>query len=366
MALVAYTSAAINPTVDPLVDAVITQAALPATAQLYGGALDSLDLLPALTYVWTILEKPAGSAVVFQDTLGNTSTLANPVLQDIDTWENIRVMLVCTNTNNASVSEADPLLAPDSAFVQARVTSTTLTLQKLAYGERNHKPPWNEVVAALESMAAAGFVLPAEWAALVSGGYAEWPLANSLHMHKGPDVDVATYGGDQGTVYLADPPVNPATPQALGIDYHPMTVLVSSTPTTTGRSDCIEVADVAIGAAKYPHALFHVRAGCTLESFSVHFADFGDLTNTYDFEVWHGPAADWYAGAALVHHVAFDFTLGPAAADNATFGAESPASTLGLATGDIVGLFVAAAPSTFLGDRPGTDMTVTAHMYRKV
>lgn len=366
MALVAYTSAAVNPTVDPLVDAVIAEVALPATAQLYGGALDSLDLFPVLTYAWAILEKPAGSAVVFQDTLASTSTLQNPVLQDIDTWENVRVMLVCTNTNNAAVSEADPLLAPDSAFVQARVTSTTLTLQKPAYGERNHKTPWHDVVAAVENMASVGLVIPPELLQLISGGYAEFPVANNLHLHKGPDVDVATYGGDQGTVYLADPPVNPATPQALSIDYRPQSVLVSSTPTALGRTSTIEVADAAVGAAKYPHALFHIRQACTMEGFSVHFADFGDAANVYDFEVYYGPSADWYLGAALTQFVPYDVTLGPGVAANQTLGTYSADDPLALAIDDIVGVFIKTAPSSFSGARPGTDMTVTAHLYRKV
>lgn len=368
MAIVAYTSAAINPTiaqVDASVDLSVP-GALPATVDLYGGVVDSLDPVPTPTWAWSILEKPAGSAVRFADTGLDTSTLQNPQLIDVDIWENVRVMLVVTNTDNGAVSEANRFLAPNTAFVHVRVLGAASGLQKLAYGERNHKVPWHEVVDAMETLAATGGVLDPALLQLISGGYAELPPGTVLHKHKGPDVDVAVFGVDQGTVKLSDAPVDPLNPKALTVDYHPMTVLVSSTPTTSGRSDTIEVADTAVGAAKYPHALFHVRAACVLEALSIHFADFGDLANVYTFEVWYGPAADWYSGAALTQHAAFNLSLGPAAAANATFGASTPSSTLSLPAGHIVGLFVATAPSSFLGARPGTDMTVTAHLYRKV
>lgn len=366
MALVAYTSAAILPLIaqsDAVIDMAVT--ALPTTANLYGDGLDSLDPVPTLTFAWTILEKPAGSAVNFVDTGTDSSTLQNPVLQDIDTWENIRVMLVVTNLDNGAVSEADRFLAPDTAFVHVRLQSVTAGLQKPAYGERNHKEPWHEVVAAMEALATGGVVIPPEIWQLVSGGYAEYPVATVLHKHFGTDINVATQAV-QGVVLLSDAPVAPLAPKALNVDYHPMSVQVSGTPTALGWVTGIEEAVAGVGGTKYPHALFQIKDPCTMRGFSVDFADFGDMANSYDFEVYYGPRADWYAGAALSQFAAYDLTVGPAAADNSVLGDISADTELSLAAGYMVGIYVASGPSSFVGDRTGNAMTVTAHLYRKV
>lgn len=368
MAIVAYTSAAPNPTiaqVDAIVDLSVP-GTLPATVQLYGGCIDGLDPVPTPTWAWAILEKPAGSAVHFQDTLGDTSTLQDPVLEDVDAWENIRVMLVVTNTDNGAVSEADRFLAPDTAFVQVRVMGAASGLEKPAYGERKHKASYHDLVDALETMVSTGGVLDPAILQLISGGYAEHPPGNHLHKHKGPDVDVAAYGGDQGVVHLSDAPADPLNPTALTVDYQPQSVQVMGTPTTSGWVQGVEVADPAIGATKYPHALFVVQGPCKLKKLSYVFADYGDRTNAYEFEVYYGPSADWFSGAALSKHAAFDTTLGPAAADNATYGADTVDSALVLGVGDIVGVFVKTAPSGLAGARVGNALTVIAHFYREV
>lgn len=368
MAIVAYTSAAPNPTVaqaDGIVDLSVP-GALPATVQLYGGCLDGLDPAPTPTWAWAILEKPAGSAVRFQDTLGDTSTLQNPVLEDIDTWENIRVMLVVTNLDNGAVSEADRFLAPDTAFVQVRVQGAISGLEKPAYGERKHKASYHALVDALETLVSTGGVLAPELLQLISGGYAEFPPGTHLHKHKGPDVDVAGYGGDQGVVHLSDAPVDPLNPTALTVDYQPQSVQVMGSPTTSGWVQGIEVADPLVGAAKYPHAVFVVQGPCKLKKLSFIFADYGDLANAYEFEVYYGPSADWFSGAALLKHAPFDLALGPAAADNATYGGNTADSSLSLGLGDIVGVFVKTAPSGPTGARVGNALTVVAHFYREV
>lgn len=365
MALVAYTSAAPFPLVsqaDATID--LSMVVLPVTANLYGDGLDSLDPTPALTYAWTILERAAGSAVTFVDTGTIYSALQNPVLQDINEWENVRVMLVVTNTNNGAVSEAQRFLAPDSAFVHARVNSLSLGLQKLAYGERNYKVRYHEVVAAIEALAVSGVVIPPELLQLISGGYATY-MATLLHKHNGPDVDVATFGGDQGTVGISDAPLDPLNPVALNSDYQPQSVQVAGTPTGSGWTPGIEVATTTLGADKYPHALFPVRSTCTLKGLSFLFADFGDAANVYEFEVYYGPAADWASGAALTKIAAFDTSVGPAGIANATWTAHTSTSPTTLTAGAVVGVFVKTAPSALLA-RVGHSLTVVAHFYREV
>ena len=368
MAVIAYTSSAINPLVTQ-VDKVVDMAAtpLPVTVQLYGDGKEDGDPGAVWTYAWEVIDKPTGSLARFQDTLGQTSTLQNPIVENVDTWGNINVFLVVTNTNTANSSSADFLtLDTVKAKTVVRVKSVAASIQKMAAYEwswHSHLRVWADVI---EAMKAAVLTLPAEVLQLISTGYAELPPGTSLHLHKGEDVDVGTTTV-RGTLLVSDAPADPVNPVALNVDYRPQSVLVTHTPTTAGLIPGIEVADPTIGAAKYPHALFHIRQACVMEGFSVHFADFGDLANVYEFEVYYGPSADWYSGAALSKFLPYDVTLGPGVAANQTLGTYSADDALALAIDDIVGVFVKTAPTSLFGAAvPGANMTVTAHLYRKV
>lgn len=121
-------------------------ATLPQNVQLYGAGTDSEDNTPAFTFSWTILQKPAGSTAILDD-----ATLQNPTLQNVDVWGNYRLMLILTNTNSGNTSDNDIITAPNTAFVQVRVQSQNLGLEKVATGERNWTDKAHEWVDALEN-----------------------------------------------------------------------------------------------------------------------------------------------------------------------------------------------------------------------
>jgi len=367
MAVIAYTSAAINPLVsqsDKIVEMSVTP--LPVTAQLYGAGKEDGDPGAVWTYAWEIIDKPAGSLVRFQDTLGQTSALQNPVLENVDTWGNILVFLVVTNTNTGNHSSNDYLTKDTvKAKVVVRVKSTSAAIQKMAKFEwswQAHANAWADVIETLKSTAVA---IPAALMQLISGGYSEFPPGTVLHKHYGDDIDGGTTTM-RGTLAVSDTPADPANPVALNSDYQPQSVQVSGTPTTSGWVHGVEVANPTLSGGNYPHALFPVMGTCKLKQLTFAFADFGDSTNVYEFEVFYGSAAQWAAGAGLTALAAFDTPMGPAALNNAAYILNSGLSSVTLSAGHIVGVVVRTAPAGVSGVRVGHGMTVVAHFYREV
>jgi len=136
MSVVAYVSAAPNP-IPSRQDAFLQQQNLPvAGVNLFGAGVDTANPGANFSFSWFLLKKPAGSSAALSST-----TVQNPILQPVDVWGNYRLLLVVTNTATGVSSETDPVKAPASAFVQVRVRSTNLQLEKPAAGERD----WNSV-----------------------------------------------------------------------------------------------------------------------------------------------------------------------------------------------------------------------------
>lgn len=367
MAVIAYTSAAVNPLVsqsDKVVEMSVTP--LPVTAQLYGAGKEDGDPGAVWTYAWEIIDKPTGSLVRFQDTLGQTSALQNPVLENVDTWGNILVFLVVTNTNTGNHSSNDYLTKDTvKAKVVVRVKSTSASIQKFAKHEwswQAHVNVWADVIETLKSTAVA---IPAALMQLISGGYSEHPPGTVLHKHYGEDIDVGTTTA-RGALAVSDTPADPANPVALNVDYQPQSVQVYGTPTTSGWVHGIEVADTLVGGGNYPHALFPVLTSCKLKRLTFSFADFGDSTNEYAFEVYYGSAAQWTSGAGLTSLAAFDTSMGPIVWENAVHVVNSALSSVTLSPGHIVGVVVRTAPTGITGAKVGQALSITAHFYREV
>jgi hypothetical protein len=180
--------------------------------------------IPSDGFKWYLLEGPSGHGASLID-----STIQQPVLQNIDTWGNYRLMLVVTN-NVGTKSEEDPLLAPDSAFMTVRLISASLDLEKPARGERNWEGAYHTAIAGLETLHSnfhntSGYhkiefhdttATGAELDILTGAGYAtadSTATGTKLHKHAGPHVDEATVDGvTQGVVKLAGSTKDPYQP----------------------------------------------------------------------------------------------------------------------------------------------------------
>ena len=198
---------------DPVITLANTN--LPVDVNLYGNAVDSSDNAPVFLYQWSILSQTHQDP---QISLSGGGAVQNPVLEQVNTWGNVRCFLVVTNQNSGETSETDPLRAPSSAFVTVRLKSPSAVIQKIASGERNWHNDADEWATAIENLASGNQGLPphtitdhtdvvdatgADLEALSSGGYANDPddPANPLHIHHGDHVDAASRN-TRGTVTI--------------------------------------------------------------------------------------------------------------------------------------------------------------------
>jgi hypothetical protein len=250
MSITAYAAGVADPENNSTTDPTVVQGdvANDKEVTLYGDASDTTNnSWPAangsdVTWAWALLNKPTGSSAAFKVVNGtSTATSQNPIITPVDEWGNYRLFLVATNTTTSTTSEADPLKAPDSAFVTIRVTSTNAGIQKPAAGARNWHDNLHEWADKIDTNSAGdthtlnagntdvGDATGADLVALTQGGAAFDPAntANPLHKHRGDHVDRAGYqlqpNGTSsafnvaypGVVYLEEAPDDLTAPTVL-------------------------------------------------------------------------------------------------------------------------------------------------------
>lgn len=149
--IITYTSSQSNPVAsqhDKIID--LASVSLPQTnIQLYGQAQDSNHPSASFLYSWS-LSKPSGSNATLSST-----TIQNPILNNVDIWGNYRLFLIATNTSTGETSQSDAILAPQSSFVHIRVLSENKGLQKPSTGEKNWSSIYNTLVDEVEHFSGA-------------------------------------------------------------------------------------------------------------------------------------------------------------------------------------------------------------------
>jgi len=183
-------------------------ATLPTTQVLDGSASSSTGGATITGYQWYLLDKPSGSSAAL-----SSATVVGPTLNSIDVWGTYRLFLVVTDSDG-DTSESNPLLAPDSAYVQVRVRSQYAALVKPAKGERNwhsygseHIQETEDLRNDLDNQTIADHDTSAtgqELDYLTDGSYATsdgTSSGTSLHKHTGAQVDTATTS-TKGVVFL--------------------------------------------------------------------------------------------------------------------------------------------------------------------
>lgn len=149
--IITYTSSQSNPVAsqhDKIID--LASVSLPQTnIQLYGQAQDSNHPSASFLYSWS-LSKPSGSNATLSST-----TIQNPILNNVDIWGNYRLFLIATNTSTGETSQSDAIIAPQSSFVHIRVLSENKGLQKPSTGEKNWSSIYNTLVDEVEHFSGA-------------------------------------------------------------------------------------------------------------------------------------------------------------------------------------------------------------------
>lgn len=118
----------------------IAHASIPTTAALTGSGTAYAPGTSIASYLWALLDKPAGSAAALSST-----TAQNPTLNGVDTPGAYRLFLQGTD-NLGTSSESNPMRAPSSAFRVIQVTTEHAALSKPAIGERNWHTKIHEVI----------------------------------------------------------------------------------------------------------------------------------------------------------------------------------------------------------------------------
>lgn len=313
-------------------DQTFAASALPTTASLSGSGTDP-DGGSITAYAWQVLDKPSGSSAAL-----SSASAQNPTLNGLDTEGTYLLFLVVTDSG-AELSEDDPTLAPDSAFVHVFVTSANLALKYGAAGGRNYMAARNAWLAALDELkgdfdghaiddhdtAATG----AQLTALTDGS-----SATGLHTHAGADVAAGTTSA-RGAVALADAPVDAGTPKVTTRDRMPMVLSLPG------------VIDVDRHAAAYvPDDDVHVIG------LAVALEDGGLNAGVHSFQLYEMTtaqlAAEDYAGATDILASGLDLTQGSTAGDpiGAYVAAASPHA---MTTGNWLVVRVTAIPASDFG-----------------
>jgi hypothetical protein len=289
----------------------------------------------------------------------------------------VRLFLVVQHSVNLNYSEQDPLAAPDSAFVQARVLSTTAGLQKIAAGERNYHGYYHEVVAQVEADAAGvgahaindhtdatGTVTGANLDTLTSGAN-----ATGLHIHDGPDVAVAT-ATTRGTVTLEETGAGAA--KVITRERALLQAMVDGTRVTGAGwvGGLIAPASYETGQAVSGGkalCIWQAEEELKLLNWAVSLVDGGKAspTNPYKFRLGHANASN--AAANTWADLGFELTGSPGVDGNPLIlsGAISPEYVI--PAGEYVALFCLEAPRLAAdGEAPGGGLTAQVWARREV
>lgn len=148
MAITAHAGWTLNPVSNA--DPTITHS-LPLAAQSYsvfGGAVDSADPSASFSFSWSILLPRSGQTASL-----SSATAQNPTLQNVnDTWGDVRLFLVATNTATAETSDSDPRTAPASAFCTLQIESAARSLRLPAIGSRDWYTALDTITSTLDTL----------------------------------------------------------------------------------------------------------------------------------------------------------------------------------------------------------------------
>lgn len=371
-ASIAYTSSApmvFTPPTPPvgLSDVVIdlNGGSLGTSPDVYGAGLDPGDNAATFTYVWSLVDRPAGSVAAL-----TSSTSAHTTFGPIDVWGNYRLMLVVTSSGVGGASEANILKAPATAFLTVRVKEALYGLQKPARFEREWQVPVREYaddIVAVRTQLDGTRVqdLAGVVAALATSTNLNKLFDNSsvggYHRHTSADLPKAGAAAF-GIVETSDSPLDGSNPQALNRDRISLTAFVDGTPTEAGYAAGIVTVPITRAGTTgiRPACLFYVKEAWTLLRLSLALADGGLSSGTdYAFALYSGTATQWKTGTPTV--IASTAVTGAAATDNAPLLLDSGAIEEALTADTWLGLVCTAAP-----DPAGGQMTVTATVERRV
>lgn len=115
---------------------------------IYADAVDSADPSAAFSFAWSILHPRTGQTASIPAPASASTTLDNIAA----VWGDVRLFVVATNTSTGESSEADPRLAPASAFATLHIESESKALTLPAIGSREWWRSFDGLAQAVEDL----------------------------------------------------------------------------------------------------------------------------------------------------------------------------------------------------------------------
>lgn len=281
-----------NPNVDAVVDLAVTPLGVVPNIQLYAQAVDDADPGASFTYQWLIIGAPSGSGA----SIINPNS-QNPQVTGLDTWGNLVLHCVATNTATGRTSlMRDPNTSVPSPlhglgwdqFVVIHVREANHGLERPAPSERNTveaQHAYMEIVATSETapvlLGDLGDINTAtgpQVDALTGGGDAA-----GLHTHTGADISKAAVG-TLGVAQLSDAPVDGVNPVALNRDK----VVLSGCCETSLRQMGVEPVILPHSDGRQYHLAWYIQENMTLTAWAISMRNGGKAGAPYTFELLTG------------------------------------------------------------------------------
>ena len=371
---IAYASTSPSPKVSQT-DTTLSVADLPVVAgiKLYGDATDTGDGGATFTYAWAVVSAPAGYTGTFDN-----NTLQNPTFGPIDShWENYRFQLIAVSSGpGGSSAGATPdeepyeIFGPDSAFVDVRIESVALGLQRNADRDRNYGPQIRKYATKIEQVKTdLGNQTIAQHAdvstatgplvdRLCDGSYAMTApggTGSPMHIHRGDTVDGAI-PTKRGAVVLEAISSSPSDPKVSNVKERLYSASSNGTATDTGW-----VNGIAVPQGGGPLALWEMASlggNQKPRRLSIVMADGGSATEQYRFRLKAGNLAAWIAGTPTLIGTAA--STPPATQGDPISMVLTPADFTAAvwAPGTFVGVVCDVAPAGTLGSPLGNRLTV--------
>ena len=270
-------------TLDPVTNAdpTITHS-LPLAAQSYsvfGGAVDSADPGASFTFSWSILLPRSGQTASL-----SSATAQNPTLQNVnDTWGDVRLFLVATNTATAETSDSDPRTAPASAFCTLQIESAARSLRLPAIGSRDWYTALDTITSTLDTLTISTGI---DTATVNGAGELIITLDDGSTINAGSVVGPAGADGANGADGAdgADGAAGPSEHELLYSAH--VTHWYDLSGTTLQSSFNPTKLEPVIGPWRVPY-------DCTLTHMSIAVRNAGANTNTADFNIYTTTESDW-------------------------------------------------------------------------
>jgi hypothetical protein len=370
MSIIAYASAESDPIEYPLQDPVVdlSTASLPASVTVYGAAVDSSNPSATFSWQWTLLDPASGPVL-------SSTTTQNITISNIDSWRNIRLHLVATNTATGLTSESNVLLAPSSSFVEVRVLSEYAGIQKVAKGSRAWQEAMYTWANAIEGARGAETLALGDLSdvsvatgplvdTLVGGGSAVNGSGGALHTHTGAHVANATTSAT-GVVRLAEAYQGAGAPMALTqerVTYTGCTDLSVNDSKTGVVFRYIRTQSAGAPSEILPHLAFYAQEEVYVTGVHVVLLDGGTVSGAaqYTFDLVQGNAAA-LAGAALVP-LGLELE-GTISTNHAPLVINADFSPIKISAGKWFGLGVLASPTLEADCGHGLQVTIHARRY---